>query len=122
MIKQLPKIGLSALTVLMLSGCGKLGPDFMGVGNPPIPEKWKSEGTRSDKYIAQWWKTFHDPTLNTLVEKTYAQNLDIKSAGLRILQARAALGISEGLAFPQVQTLSGFASSSRTKAADVAAA
>ena len=57
MIKQLPKIGLSALTVLMLSGCGKLGPDFMGVGNPPIPEKWKHEGSRSDRSIAQWWKT-----------------------------------------------------------------
>lgn len=122
MIKQLPKVGLSALTVLMLSGCGKLGPDFMGVGNPPIPEKWRHESPRSDKYIAQWWKTFRDPTLNTLVKKTYAQNLDIKSAGLRILQARAALGISEGLNFPQLQTLSGFASSSRTKAADVAAA
>ena len=122
MIKQLPKIGLSALTVLMLSGCAKLGPDFMGVGNPPIPEKWKKEGTRSDKYLAQWWKTFHDPTLNTLVEKTYAQNLDIKSAGLRIVQARAALGISEGLAFPQVQTLSGSASSTRTGVADVATA
>ena len=120
MIKKLPKIGLSALTVLMLSGCGKLGPDFMGVGNPPIPEKWKHEGTRSDKYIAQWWKTFHDPTLNTLVQKTYAQNLDIKSAGLRIAQARSVLGISEGLAFPQVQTISGSASSSHTKARDVA--
>ena len=119
-MKQLPKIGLSALTVLMLSGCGKLGPDFMGVGNPPIPEKWKHEGSRSDKSIAQWWKTFHDPTLNTLVEKTYAQNLDIKSAGLRILQARAVLGISEGLTFPQVQTLSGTASSSHTKQIDVA--
>ena len=92
----------------------------MGVGNPPIPEKWKHEGSRSDRSIAQWWKTFHDPTLNTLVEKTYAQNLDIKSAGLRILQARAALGISEGLYFPQVQTLSGVASSSHTKQIDIA--
>ena len=121
-IKKLPKLGLSTLTILMLSGCAKLGPDFMGMGNPPIPEKWKHEGTRNDKSIAQWWKTFHDPTLNTLVQKTYAQNLDIESAGLRILQARAVLGISEGLAFPQRQTLSGSASSSRTKAADVATA
>jgi len=121
MMKKLPKLGLSTLTLLLLSGCGKLGPDYMGVGNPPIPEKWKHEGSRSDRSIAQWWKTFHDPTLNRLVEKTYAQNLDLKSAGLRILQARAALGISEGLVFPQAQTLSGSASSSHTKARDVAA-
>ncbi len=120
MINKLPKLGLSTLTVLMLSGCVKLGPDFTGIENPPVPEKWKHEGSKSDKSIAQWWKTFHDPTLNTLVEKTYAENLDIKSAGLRILQARAALGISEGLAFPQAQTLSGSAVSSHTKARDVA--
>ena len=112
-VKQLPKIGLSALTILMLSGCGKLGPDFMGVGNPPIPEKWKHENVQSDKHVAQWWKTFGDPTLNRLVQKAYAQNLDIKSAGLRILQARAALGISESLTFPQVQTLSGSAAATR---------
>ncbi len=122
MISKLPKLGLSALTILMLSGCAKLGPDFMGVGNPPIPEKWKQDGKRNDRAIAQWWKTFNDPTLNILVQKTYAQNLDIKSAGLRIAQARAILGISEGLTFPQAQSISGSASSSRTKAADIATA
>jgi len=47
------------------------------------------------------------------VSKTYAQNLDLKSAGLRILQSRAALGISEGLTFPQQQTLSGNAATVR---------
>jgi outer membrane protein TolC len=114
MINRLPKLGLSVLTILMLSGCAKLGPDFTGIDNPPIPQKWKHEGTRSDASIAQWWKTFNDPTLNTLVQKTYAQNLDIKSAGLRIAQARAVLGISEGLSFPQVQTLSGNAATTRS--------
>ncbi len=114
MIKQLPKIGLSALTLLVLSGCTKLGPDFMGIKNPPIPEKWKHESKKSDQHITQWWKTFNDPTLNSLVEKAYAQNLDIQSAGLRIIQARAVLGISEGLTFPQVQTLSGNAAAVRS--------
>ena len=122
MINKLPKLGLSVLTVLMLSGCAKLGPNFMGMGNPPIPEKWKHAGKRNDKAVAQWWKTFHDPTLNRLVQKTYTQNLDIKSAGLRIAQARSVLGISEGLAFPQAQAISGSASSSHTKRADVATA
>jgi len=121
-MKQSSKIVLSVLTLFMLSGCAKLGPDFTGVGNPPIPEKWKHDGGRSDRAISQWWKTFHDPTLNTLVKKSYAQNLDIKSAGLRIAQARSVLGISEGLAFPQKQTISGLASSSHTKAIDIASA
>ena len=114
MIGKIPKIGLSVLTVMMLSGCVKLGPNFTGVDAPPLPKNWThgSKKANSDA-MAQWWKTFNDPTLNTLVQKTYAQNLDIKSAGLRILQSRAALGISEGLSFPQVQTLSGNAATTR---------
>jgi outer membrane protein TolC len=110
MIHKLPKIGLSALTVMMLSGCVKLGPDFMGIDTPPLPKNWtQGDNKVNSAAMAQWWKKFNDPTLNTLVQKTYAQNLDIKSAGLRIVQARAVLGISEGLTFPQVQTLSGSA-------------
>jgi outer membrane protein TolC len=114
MKNTLPKIGLSVLTVVIMSGCTKLGPDFLGVESPPVPDKWQHKDKRNDEKIAQWWKSFNDPVLNTLVEKAYAQNLSIKSAGLRILQARAALGISEGLAFPQVQTLSGDAAAVRS--------
>jgi len=120
--RQMLKWTLSATTLLMLGGCVKLGPEFQGFGNPPIPKEWSHKGKRNTKAVAQWWRTFNDPILNRLVRKTYAQNLDIKSAGLRIAQARAALGISEGLAFPQAQTLSGSASSSHSRAADVATA
>jgi outer membrane protein TolC len=104
----LPKLGLSALTAMMLStGCQKLGPDFMGVGKIVVPKAWAKSGQRNDAQIEKWWKIFNDPTLNKLVMATYAQNLDLKSAGLRIVQSRAALGISEGLTYPQAQTLSG---------------
>ncbi|HEY9128621.1 MAG TPA: TolC family protein [Sulfurovum sp.] len=112
-MRNFKKIGLSALTVLMLSGCVKLGPDFSGVDSPPLPDNWSKDNKANTQAIAQWWKTFNDPTLNVLVEKAYAQNLDIKSAGLRILQARAALGISESLTLPQLQTLSGNAATTR---------
>ena len=113
MKKQLSGLVLVIL-MLMSSGCVKVGPDFMGIGKANIPKKWEKKGAYSDQSIAQWWKIFHDPVLNKLVKKTYEQNLDIKSAGLRIVQARAALGISEGLYFPQAQAISGNAISSRT--------
>ena len=119
-IKHATAIGFS---LLIFSGCAKLGPDFTGISNPPVPKAWKSNHTDpKNASVVKWWRTFHDPTLNRLVEKAYAQNLDIKSAGLRIAQARAALGISQGLAFPQVQTLSGQASATRTGLGDVATA
>ena len=112
-MRNFKKIGLSALTVLLLSGCVKLGPDFSGVDSPPLPQNWSKDNKANTQAIAQWWKTFNDPTLNRLVKKAYAQNLDIKGAGLRILQARAALGISESLTLPQLQTLSGNAATTR---------
>lgn len=108
MIYRLAKLGTPALMIILLgSGCNNIGPDFSGVDKINIPQEWKTKGKRNDAHIAGWWKIFNDPILNTLVQTTYAQNLDLKSAGLRILQARAALGISEGFVYPQVQTLSG---------------
>ena len=112
------KFGLSTLTILMLSGCATLGPDFNGIKNPPLPKNW-SKHAKKDASAVQWWKTFHAPELNRLVKQAYAQNLDIQSDGLRIAQSRAALGISQGLAFPQVQSVSGQATSTRTGLGDL---
>jgi len=117
------KLSFSLLTsVLILSGCTPVGPEFQGVTPPPLPKAWQQHTKQSNTALLRWWHTFHDPTLNTLVQKAYTQNLDIQSAGLRIAQARMALGIAQGFAFPQIQTLSGQASSTRTDLTDVASA
>ena len=106
--KMMKKIGLSGLLVALLqTGCAPLGPNFSGVDTFKTPQAWAQKGTHDEAQIAQWWKIFKDPALDDLVQKTYAQNLDLKAAGLRILQSRAALGIATGLQYPQVQTLSG---------------
>lgn len=97
---------VSAVLVLIISGCTKVGPDYVKPKEVAMPDVWESNLTKSDQNITNWWKLFNDPTLDVLVEKSYAQNLDLRSAGLRILQARAALGISEGLLYPQQQSVS----------------
>jgi len=92
-------------------GCTKVGPDFKKIDSDVVmPKNW--DNNLSNDELTRWWKVFGDDTLDMLIEKGYKQNLDIKAAGLRILQARAALGISQGLYYPQVQTLSGSAFSS----------
>jgi len=101
------KTGLGIIAILAVSGCTKLGPEFTGIDTPDIHENWIDNRKKTNNNLSQWWKIFNDPTLNTLVQKAYIQNLDIKSAGLRILQSRTILGISKGLTFPQLQTLSG---------------
>jgi NodT family efflux transporter outer membrane factor (OMF) lipoprotein len=50
-----------------------------------------------------WWSVFNDPHLTALIETAYQQNLPLQEAGLRVLEARAQLGIAVGSFFPQRQ-------------------
>ncbi len=99
--------GTFLFVILFLTGCTKLGPDFTGIKDAPkLPSAWQKENNTT-KEFSKWWSVFHDPVLEKLIQKAYKENLDLKTAGIRILQARAALGISESMIYPQVQTLSG---------------
>lgn len=94
-------------------GCTKVGPDYVKPNPVKLPPSLDNNNTKKVDNIASWWKIFDDNTLNTLIEKMYAQNFDLRSAGLRILQARAALGIAEGLTYPQQQSISGSLAATR---------
>jgi len=103
-------ICLGAL-LLMLGGCTMLGPDFQ-TPEAQIPEVWNEQDSElfqkpsKDESIS-WWTRFNDPVLDQLVQTAYAQNLSLRSAGLRIMEARAQLGRVKGQIFPQVQEASG---------------
>ena len=95
---------------LLTSGCIKVGPDFI---TPPTPvaDSWMKPDdpqltAKADPH-EEWWTVFNDPILNELVEEAYQQNLTLQIAGLRILEARAQLGIATGNLYPQQQQLSG---------------
>jgi NodT family efflux transporter outer membrane factor (OMF) lipoprotein len=51
-----------------------------------------------------WWAVFNDPVLDSLIDQAYRQNLDLRSAGTRIVEARARRSIAVGSLFPQQQT------------------
>lgn len=91
----------------LLAGCTKLGPDFKKPPQPPLPKSFHASHPFAKQTVAAWWTLFDDKALNRLIQLAASQNLDIRSAGLRILQARAALGIAEGYRYPQKQTVSG---------------
>jgi NodT family efflux transporter outer membrane factor (OMF) lipoprotein len=103
---------LSLLGVLSaLSGCA-VGPDFTKP-TATVPQEWRTHGNPQISTQAQvdseWWKAFGDPTLDRLVELAYRQNLPLQVAGLRIVEARAQLGILTGRQFPQLQVATGSA-------------
>jgi NodT family efflux transporter outer membrane factor (OMF) lipoprotein len=62
----------------------------------------KSLQTGPEEY-RDWWRVFHDPILDRLIDIAYSQNLTLLSAGTKVLQARAQLGIAIGEFWPQKQ-------------------
>lgn len=96
------------LAATLLTGCTVVGPDSVAPVAPALPTNWNSvDAAAQSQQEANWWTLFQDPVLDDLIERGAQQNLSIEAAGLRIVQARAALGISDALIFPQQQTVSG---------------
>ena len=90
---------------LAFAGC-MVGPNFQRP-MAPVSENWLATGdqrvsTESTTY-RNWWQAFNDPVLDRLIERAYRENLSLRSAGVRILQARAQLGVAIGEFFPQTQ-------------------
>lgn len=88
---QRRRIWQIALLNLILFAC-TVGPKY----EQPfleMPSEWHSnisEGMQSDDEpdCFQWWQSFNDPVLNSLIERAATQNLDLSIAGMRILEAR----------------------------------
>jgi len=91
-----------------LCGCTSVGPDFH-----PQHENWSEHWSsasiaqvteqRTEPDVRQWWRIFADENLEYLVAQADAQNGDLKIAGLRVIEARAQLGIATAGRYPQLQ-------------------
>jgi len=102
---------------MLLSGCIKVGPDFLRPKTAVSP-KWLEAGDQRLKagpadYRA-WWKEFNDPALDLIIDRAYGANLSLRAAGVRVLEARAQLGIAVGGLYPQTQQLTGSLTFNRT--------
>ena len=115
---------LRALAILMFvvstSGCTslgqwwrngfKVGPNYV---EPPAPVAAVWIDSHDPHIISSpandctWWTVFQDRVLDGLIDTAYQQNLDLRIAGTRILEARAQRNIAVGNLFPQSQTAVG---------------
>ena len=79
---------------VVLAGCA-VGPNYREPQRP-LPVTWN--GTRpgvtvtNAVTVTEWWMTFHDPELNSLVERAAAANHDVRIAEGRLREARALRG------------------------------
>jgi multidrug efflux system outer membrane protein len=106
---------LSTIGLFTFAGC-TVGPDY----HPPrvdMPPAWVgtatapttapatqplSVATTRPVEVIAWWSTFQDPVLESLVERAIDSNLDLRIAGLRVRQARAARRIASAGLWPTV--------------------
>ena len=66
--------------------------------------------------LERWWTTFHDAPLENLVTRAIDGNLDLKIAAARVREARAARGIAESAAHPQVDASGQYSRTRRSNA------
>jgi NodT family efflux transporter outer membrane factor (OMF) lipoprotein len=109
-MRALTRLATLAAAMVLFTACGSVGPEFVKP-EVELPPGWSGAGSdgleSSPMEQPQWWRTFGDPVLNQLVEAAWRQNNSLEIAGLRVLEARAQLGIAQGRRYPQTQLAAG---------------
>ena len=106
---------LAIAGAVLLGGCAAVGPDFK---RPEIPWLRGWSGGSLDSLNAEqrgkpraqteeWWRNFNDPVLDQLIAEAQRVNPNVRTAGMRILEARAQLMIAGSLLYPQQQQITG---------------
>ncbi|WP_444921987.1 efflux transporter outer membrane subunit [Microbulbifer sp. CnH-101-G] len=107
---------LGVLTTFVGNGC-MLGPDYL----PPsvtVEDSWIYQNNKSldslEAVNPYWWQSaFADPILDDLVAQAIENNLELRSAALRALQAQQLLAIAVGNQYPQIQQIEGLVDRSK---------
>ncbi|MDD5167768.1 MAG: efflux transporter outer membrane subunit [Syntrophales bacterium] len=110
------------LIVFLVSGCFKVGPDYIPPGisaaeqwNARVRGNFNADET-DPQILASWWTTLNDPKLSELIKRAVSGNLDLKKAQARIREARAKRGVAGAGLFPTVDATG---SATRSKSSEV---
>ncbi len=103
---------VAILSAVLLSGC-KVGPNYHAPLTK-VPTTWGPSGTESkpdsnvstvnttQALVTEWWTTFQDPMLDSLVDRAVQANLDLRLAQARVREARAQRGVVKADLYPTV--------------------
>ena len=116
-----------ALTALLLAGC-TVGPAFQRprVPTPPryrpsgervagetaAPARYRQRAVLGAGPGARWWRLFHSPQLDSLIERALADNHDVAAAEEALAEAREGVRVAAAARYPQI---AGGAGSGRKK-------
>jgi multidrug efflux system outer membrane protein len=95
---------LLVVALTLLTGC-VVGPNYHTPPSHP-PTEWASplgggETNRSSTDV-QWWKSFGDPELDSLIARAAESNLNLRAAWARVRQARLERGLAKADFWPTI--------------------
>jgi len=98
------KITFIPAFALLFSSCAMVGPEH-SVPEMESAKKFKNfNPDYSSRISKNWWRTFGDSELDSLIADIEKGNFDLRAAEGRRNQAYAALGIDRSLLYPQVMS------------------
>jgi multidrug efflux system outer membrane protein len=92
-------------------GCA-VGPNYQ---QPAVntPARWSEPlaggEINTPAALAGWWRNFHDPELDSLIERAVESNLDLRIAQARVREARAQYGIAAASLWPSADVAGSYA-------------
>lgn len=90
----------SFIIILLLSGCNHA--PVYEYPDTDMPCEWQSDIPYTETSSCTWWEHLEDPVLNELMLIAKEQNLDLKIAAMRVLQARAQANGKKGDLYPHI--------------------
>jgi multidrug efflux system outer membrane protein len=113
-VEQLVEGVLIALVMLMMVGC-KVGPDYKrpAVNMPgsyrlALAPDISSASPASSIADEKWPTVFQDPVLQRLIQEAVSNNLDLRIAAQRVLEAQAQVGIARSQQLPSISGSAGY--------------
>jgi len=106
-MKRALEVLLAIAASLCMTCCAVYKPQTTVSSLVVIPEQFSDSG--SEPLAERWWEAFGDDTLNELVERAFADNLDLRRAWARLVQADALARQAGSAQWPQVNAEGGVA-------------
>ncbi|MFO7692541.1 MAG: efflux transporter outer membrane subunit [Vicinamibacterales bacterium] len=108
-----------ALVALTAGGC-TVGPNYERPKLEPPAQHRDAPPAPTPESVADldWWQLYQDPALQALIRDGVANNLDLRIASARVVEARALAGIAKSYLYPEIGAGFGTSQEQRSRVGD----
>ncbi|MFA5423566.1 MAG: efflux transporter outer membrane subunit [Phycisphaerae bacterium] len=101
--------GFILVSLITLAGC-TVGPNYVRP-EMELPDEWSVTDANeafNAETLRQWWSTFDDPVLASLLQRADTESLDLRAALARIDRSRALRAYASGENFPSIDATASY--------------